>query len=340
MSRGFTLVELLAIVIILGIISVSVFLIVGDVIEDARKSINLSQSYLVVNGAESLYASTFLKEDGYNPDLESMFNGVTDIYEYIETSGDKPEEGMAMINDDGKVAIAINIDNYCYTKRYDESKINVTMINEDVKCYINDEGIPTIEFSYEQLDFLESNGNQYIDIGLMNTGNYLIEDEVYLKTDNDLHMSWLFGGRTDYSYGYGVLVQKLSNGVMEVFALHGGSSVPIRLANSVFDKWIKVSFSKDSFVIDGNSYGTSGGIIVPDSYEQEIRLGGMSQTMSNDTRNFEGYRRQTVITDLDSGLVVRNFIPVKIRETGELGYWDLVNNQFYPNEGEGEFKAP
>ncbi len=335
MKRGFTLIELLSVIIILSIISFFVIIKVGEVVNEAKMSANLSQSYLILNGAENLYASSYLSND---EDLKLKFNGITDVYENIKTSSSKPENGMTMIDNSGNVSLAINIDNYCYTKRYDESKIHVTMIADDVKCYIDTNGIPTIGLTYEKLDYIYSDGEQYFDTGLMNTGNYIIEEEVYLETANDQYMSWLFGGRTDFAYGYGVLVQKLSNGVMEVFALHGGSSVPIRISNSIFDKWITVSFSKDNIVIDGNNYTTSGGIIVPSDYEQEIRLGGMSQTMGTDNRNFVGMKKGTVITDATTGVVVRNFIPVKINETGEIGFWDLEHGQFYSNDGEGEFE--
>ncbi len=330
--KGFTLIELLAVIIILAIVSLIATPLVFDIISDSKKSANLTQSYMILKGAEMMYTSSLL-----NDDLTDSFDGVTDVYDLIEFNGSKPDDGMVMIDKSGNISMAVIIDEVCYTKYNNESKVHVTNIGEGVNCYLNEEGSPVVGLTYEKLDYIYSDGEQYIDTGLFNTGNYIIEDEVYLESTNSLYMSWLFGGRSDFAYGYGVLVQKLSNGVMELFALHGGSSIPIRFTTSVFDKWIKVSFSKDSIVFDGNVYNTSGGIMMPSDYETEIRLGGMSQTMGADNRNFVGMRRRTVITDVTSGDVVRDYIPVKINETDEVGYWDLVNNQFYSNNGSGEF---
>ncbi len=119
MKKAFTLIELLAVIIILAIIALIATPLILNVIDDAKESANLSQAYLLLDGAEQLYATSFLDEnlDIISDDTE------TDVYDLVATSGKKPDTGTIYIKSDGKIYFRVIIDDVCYGKNYNETVI-------------------------------------------------------------------------------------------------------------------------------------------------------------------------------------------------------------------------
>ena len=64
MKKAFTLIELLAVIIILAIIALIATPIVLDVINDARKSASKSAAALVLDSAKLYYAEQYIKPNG------------------------------------------------------------------------------------------------------------------------------------------------------------------------------------------------------------------------------------------------------------------------------------
>ncbi len=124
--KGFTLIELLAVIIILAIVALIATPIILDVIDEAQESANLSQVYLLVDGAEQLYANSFLDIDN---NLQFSGTDNIDVYTDLITTGEKPEIGDLYIRENGDIYLKVIIDNNCYLKEYDTSEI--------VKCTID-----------------------------------------------------------------------------------------------------------------------------------------------------------------------------------------------------------
>ncbi len=118
-NKAFTLIELLAVIIILAIVALIATPIILDVIEDSRDSANLSEVNLILGGAETYYAQSFLTGDS------KQFDGVTNLYSNIKTTNEKPPLGNLTIRSDGKTSLSIYNEGVCYTKGYDDSKVQV-----------------------------------------------------------------------------------------------------------------------------------------------------------------------------------------------------------------------
>ena len=73
-NEAFTLIELLAVVIILAIVALIATPIILNVINDAKQSANLSSVQLIVNDAHNYYAQSLLDEEKQND-----INNVVDI---------------------------------------------------------------------------------------------------------------------------------------------------------------------------------------------------------------------------------------------------------------------
>ncbi len=127
--KAFTLIELLAVIIILAIITLIATPIILDVIDEAEKSADMSQANLLLTGAEYLYTTSILDDK----DMKD-FNGSTNLYGEIITNGEMPPNGKAFITPDGKIAISVYINGLCYEKTADEEKMMAHEVETPEDC--------------------------------------------------------------------------------------------------------------------------------------------------------------------------------------------------------------
>ncbi len=190
-----------------------------------------------------------------------------------------------------------------------------------------------VDDEYEILDYIESNGGQYIDTGIMNTGDYIFESE-FLATNLAANSgSWLIGGRIDYDYSLGIHLTTRT--VFSGYGLQTRSYTPAIAQNT----WHTLYFSRFKLDISGRTYPIPGQILISEEHETDIRIGG-NQVLSGggaDNRNFYGYIRSFKITDVTTNTLLRDYIPVKINATDEVGLYDLVENKFYKSIGTTEY---
>ncbi len=144
MKKAFTLIELLAVIIILAIVALIATPIILDVIEESERSANLSQAYLLLSGAENLYTTSQLTGE-----FITDFDGKEDMYVNIDTTGEKPPIGKITITKAGKIDFAVYIDGACYRKGLDDDVITPTYNVEASTCTLNTGGVtPPVEEEY------------------------------------------------------------------------------------------------------------------------------------------------------------------------------------------------
>ncbi len=123
-KKGFTLVELLAIIVIIGIIALVATPILLKLIREAKKQAFLDTSYGIVESGYNYYSTKALKGETIKTKETIKFPEIKDT---IKVKGKLPDSGTLEISEKGNVAIALyNKDlNLCAVKEYTEDKIRL-----------------------------------------------------------------------------------------------------------------------------------------------------------------------------------------------------------------------
>ena len=116
MKKGFTLVELLAIIIVLAIISLVSFSTINNMIKTSEINNDKQLVKTIVDEATVLYNDYVFKDK-----KDNIIN--KDIYNLMVTSN-KPEQGILYVNGLGQVSIAVIYNGNCYTKDFNDININ------------------------------------------------------------------------------------------------------------------------------------------------------------------------------------------------------------------------
>lgn len=127
-KRGFTLVELLAVIIIIGLIAVIVVPILSNTITDAKRDTFEETVEAIVREMRN-YATKIEMKTGIP--FENKVLSVTSSE--LEYKGDRSKfEGKVLIDANGKIAIEMNNGTYCAKKSTSDSSIEVTKLRNQV----------------------------------------------------------------------------------------------------------------------------------------------------------------------------------------------------------------
>ena len=127
-KKGFTLVELLAVIVILAIIALITTPMIMGVIEKARKGAAIAS----VNG---------LLEAGEQYQIEGILEGKTSnnidlTGDTLNIKGKKPDRGTLLIDSLGNMSIIAKYGNYCIQKKFNEEEPQIV---EKEECTIDEE---------------------------------------------------------------------------------------------------------------------------------------------------------------------------------------------------------
>jgi len=120
MNKGFTLVELLAVIIILAVIALITTPIVLNVIDKSNLSALKTSAHMVIKAGDLYFQENQLNEQAIKEETFIL----PDSADILDLDGKAPN-GEIRINKNGKIALAIFDDEYCITKGYEDSELTV-----------------------------------------------------------------------------------------------------------------------------------------------------------------------------------------------------------------------
>ena len=177
-KKAFTLVELLAVIVILGLLMVIIVPKVSQTLKDAEKNTNMTSAENLIKAA-TLKASN--NEMTGNSENIKISYTTGENQNYIDYTGEKPTSGQVSIKSNGEVAMAVRFGDYCYLKPYNSDDITTIPYNSntcdgDADVFIN-YTMPELATTGPGLYESATEPNRYIYRGA-NPKNY-----IYLKED-------------------------------------------------------------------------------------------------------------------------------------------------------------
>ncbi len=316
----------------------------GNALVDVSGDIRITNVYTksATNGGYTEYNPTFTNQTtNTNVVLPNSNSTITLIVEVTNTSDDyyHLDSIEQALNTNPSIKYDIKDRDILYFPGNSVREIEITFSynfmgtvnNTSVNLDYNFEIVP-----YEKLEYVRFSGTQYIDTGLMNTGDYIFETEFMQTAYTTGDGGWIFSGRTTSSYTLGVFI-----GINGVYNGYGGVTSP-QYPKLYMNAWYDLYFSRSKFTLGTTTYRVNGGTIVPDAYSRTILFGGATTGWNGgyDARNFTGNIKCFKITNAVNNAVLKYYVPAKLFATGEVGYWDLVEDKFYGNDGTGLFLEP
>lgn len=182
---------------------------------------------------------------------------------------------------------------------------------------------------YEEVDYIESTGTQYIDTGIVPKST--------TKVDCEMAVTDITSGKQINGWGSTGSVEAIFWGLRSTGYLtscFSGSYVAVDCLAGDVEKH-SYSMSNGSQTIDGVQYAT-------DTMEDTAEDGQTIYLFAQHTEfsPYISYAKERIFSCqiYDNDTLVRNFQPIQI-ETGEYALVDKVNNKVYHNAGTGEFIA-
>lgn len=183
---------------------------------------------------------------------------------------------------------------------------------------------------YIKLSFIESNGTQYIKTQIYPSNNLRIAGEISCPLPLN-KTSWIFGGRTSTdANAIGIFWWTNTN---TWSADYSSNEQRKNFSNGIkSDSLLSFDFDKNSLSINSEKV-----TFMEESFKSSSQIvlfavntnGTISSNISCQMYKFKIY---------ENGNLVRDYVPCK-NPSGIIGLYDLITNQFYGNDGNGNFIA-
>lgn len=138
MKRGFTLIEVMAVIIILGIIATISVPVVKDLLNDVRSKAALAAAKNIMEAADITYNDALTRGDYDELTFEYSDGTLSSSTENMELlfKGDPPQEGKLNVNKEGKIYLeAFFSSGVCVVKDYRDVEPYVKETNTIELCY-------------------------------------------------------------------------------------------------------------------------------------------------------------------------------------------------------------
>lgn len=338
-NKGFTLVELLAVIVILAIIMIIAIPAVLNTMTTAKRKSFVEYGQKVAQEAEKKYALR---------DLEGLPSHGVIVYDITKELG-LPSTGSfkgyvlvdATDNNSRGIYVYLYDDTYLFdiikdTELKDESisSVNGVELITSAEEFANSAGyetyypansssvIETVNGKYEFLESITLDGTKYINTNVLPTDNTKVE----ITIDNT-DFAGMIGSRTrmNASDSYVIFIQ-IANRYMQYFIYWSNATENKSVQFSSITKPLKLTFDNKVFKVNDEVITT----LEPTntiSAKYPMFLFTVNNSGYADNRIFRGTFYSCKI--YEGNTLIRNFTPVKKKSTGEYLIYDKVEKKEY-----------
>lgn len=299
-------------------------LIDDDLFNNVLISENINTDFESVKNYVEVLGHTW-DVDYYSPSESTTVSGnmITPTFADLTALEDGTAVGITLPIDANSTS-GLNIGFLGTNKIVDIDSKNVQSLSKDTEWIFQFVSGQTLPSDYIQLEYIQSSGSQYINTGFKPNQDTKISITVDFPLSGT---TWLYGSRTSAG----------SNSLG--FLCEGNSKYRFDYASSTNELATKPTgkFTIDS---DKNKCYINGELVVTATYTTFASPVNMYIFNNNNNGSLSGGSSAKLYncSIYDNGVLIRNFIPCK-NESGTVGLYDSVNNQFYQNAGSGTFIA-
>ncbi len=296
-KKGFTLVELLAVIVILAVIALIATPMIMDVIEKSRRGAAIESVNGILEAAENYQLESMLEGE----EIERTIDLTSDILTY---KGSKPSSGTLVIGENNQMRVIAQIGKYCIQKDYDDespkvvdkeecrfdSKVTIMingnrqekeigtsttttidLLNEDISnvsnVSCNNSAVPTLENNTLTIDNIMMETTCYINDSLEST---------IQRLDNSTNTILMVNDDTND------VLYKIQN--KEVILNLNGKKIEN-------NQWAVFHLTNSNFTINdnGNGYIIGGGYIIYNQPSTYTTINGGNYVVKNNSATFGNY---------------------------------------------------
>lgn len=204
-----------------------------------------------------------------------------------------------------------------------ENAVNEPIRDMQIKGNSVQDKLPS---GYQEVEYIESTGTQYIDTGVPLSSNIKIES-TFAVTDTTASRNYVFG-----AYGGDYTRIQFSYSSQAFFGWSDTYETP---ALSVDTKKHTINLSEGIFTLDGTIVKSITN--TPFSSDTTLTLFALNSA-GGAISNFAKMRMYTTKI-YEGNTMIRHLVPCHGESDGKTGMYDLINNKFYTNQGTGSFIA-
>lgn len=299
-------------------------LIDDDLFNNVLISENINTDFESVKNYVEVLGHTW-DVDYYSPSESTTVSGnmITPTFADLTALEDGTAVGITLPIDANSTS-GLNIGFLGTNKIVDIDSKNVQSLSKDTEWIFQFVSGQTLPSDYIQLEYIQSSGSQYINTGFKPNQDTKISITVDFSLSGT---TWLYGSRTSAG----------SNSLG--FLCESNSKYRFDYASSTNELATKPT-GKFTINSDKNKCYINGELVFTATYTTFASPVNMYIFNNNNNGSLSGGSSAKLYncSIYDNGVLIRNFIPCK-NESGTVGLYDSVNNQFYQNAGSGTFIA-
>ena len=294
-KKGFTLIELLAIIVILAIIAVITVPLILNIINDAQKNASIDSAYGYKSALEKYYMKKVVENT--ENELPNGYKEISELPEDFAVSGKSPSEGWVKLKKGIVQKFSLKYNDYVVTMDNDK---NVTSEKQETID-------PHVPDNYQEVEYLESTGTQYIDTGISGESKWEITNQ-YTNPSNTSQI--LVGCGAAAGQWFGQYNEKYASGTTSAYIFNINSTTKQNLS-------INFTSTNVSAIIDNETKNRAGSL----SGNKYYLFGGFISSSGS----FYSYTKVYKTKAYQNNDNVRNLVPVVRKSDNKPGMLDLAN---------------